>query len=106
MSSVCETVENIVGKAENAGCQHFLLFSQCFQKRSCPELFRKGIVWKRVKTDNDRELTYQYPSFPMKESMTKLKFYDTIKLMKICIIQKPNPLHSVHPFIWLSLLSK
>ena len=24
-------VENIVGKAENAGYQHFLLFPQCFQ---------------------------------------------------------------------------
>ena len=25
-------VENIVGKGENAGIQHFLLFPQCFQK--------------------------------------------------------------------------
>ena len=27
-----DRVENIVGKGENAGNQHFLLFSQCFQK--------------------------------------------------------------------------
>ena len=27
-------IENIVGKGENAGNQHFLLFSQCFQKVS------------------------------------------------------------------------
>ena len=27
-------VENIVGKGENAGYQHFLLFQQCFQKDS------------------------------------------------------------------------
>ena len=27
-----ELVENIVGKGENADYQHFLLFSQCFQK--------------------------------------------------------------------------
>ena len=27
-------VENIVGKGENAGYQHFLLFSPCFQKPS------------------------------------------------------------------------
>ena len=27
-------VENIVGKGENAGYQHFLLFPQCFQKYS------------------------------------------------------------------------
>ena len=25
-------IENIVGKGENAGCQHFLLFPQRFQK--------------------------------------------------------------------------
>ena len=25
-------IENIVGKEENAGYQHFLLFPQCFQK--------------------------------------------------------------------------
>ena len=28
------SVENIVGKGENAGYQHFLLFPQCFQKAS------------------------------------------------------------------------
>ena len=31
---VLERVENIVGKRENAGCQHFLFFPQCFQKAS------------------------------------------------------------------------
>ena len=29
---VYDRVENIVGKGENAGYQHFLLFPQCFQK--------------------------------------------------------------------------
>ena len=29
---VLKRVENIVGKGENAGYQHFLLFPQCFQK--------------------------------------------------------------------------
>ena len=28
---VLGSVENIVGKGENAGYQHFLLFPQCFQ---------------------------------------------------------------------------
>ena len=32
MISVFNRVENIVGKGENAGYQHFLLFPQCFQK--------------------------------------------------------------------------
>ena len=34
MISVFDRVENIVGKGENAGYQHFLLFPQCFQKLS------------------------------------------------------------------------
>ena len=29
---VCSRLENIVGKEENAGNQHFLLFPQCFQE--------------------------------------------------------------------------
>ena len=32
MISVFDRAENIVGKEENAGYQHFLLFPQCFQK--------------------------------------------------------------------------
>ena len=32
MISVADRVENMVGKGENAGNQHFLLFPQCFQK--------------------------------------------------------------------------
>ena len=38
-------VENIVGKGENAGYQHFLLFQQCFQKVSLVMLLKGGIVW-------------------------------------------------------------
>ena len=40
-----DRVEIIVGKGENAGCQHFLLFPQCFQKPSCPRSLKVGIVW-------------------------------------------------------------
>ena len=42
-------VENIVGKGENAGYQHFLLFPQCFQKFYAPESSKVGIVWQKVK---------------------------------------------------------
>ena len=35
MISVFDTVRNIVGKEENAGYQHFLLFPRCFQNTSC-----------------------------------------------------------------------
>ena len=38
-------VENIVGKGENAGYQHFLLFPQCFQKGTFSGSLRVGIVW-------------------------------------------------------------
>ena len=38
-------VENIAGKGENAGYQHFLLFPQCFQMASVLWLSKVGIVW-------------------------------------------------------------
>ena len=30
MGFICDRLENIFGKGENAGYQHFLLFQQCF----------------------------------------------------------------------------
>ena len=45
MISVFDRVENIVGKGENAGNQHFLLFPQCFQKASFLGSLEVGIVW-------------------------------------------------------------
>ena len=32
IKAVYHRIENIAGKEENAGCQHFRLFPQCFQK--------------------------------------------------------------------------
>ena len=43
MFSVNNWVENIVGKGENAGYQHFLLFPQCFQKASSNGLLKSGL---------------------------------------------------------------
>ena len=37
--------ENIVGKGENAGNQHFLLFPQCFQKAYFIDVLKVGVVW-------------------------------------------------------------
>ena len=45
MIGITDWVENIVGKGENAGNQHFLLFSQCFQKASFPGSLKVGVVW-------------------------------------------------------------
>ena len=41
-------VENIVGKGQNAGYQHFLLFPQCFQKVSSLESLKARIEWEGV----------------------------------------------------------
>ena len=38
-------VENLVGKGENAGHQHFLLFPQYFQKTSFPGSLKVRTVW-------------------------------------------------------------
>ena len=48
--SVFDRVENIVGKGENAGYQHFLLFLQCFEKASFPYMLKGVIVWEWVNT--------------------------------------------------------
>ena len=46
--------ENLVGKGENAGNQHFLLFPQCFKKASFSGLFKVPIAanWKGVCLQN------------------------------------------------------
>ena len=42
---VFHRIENIVGKEENAGYQHFLLFPQCFQKAFKFTVSKVVIVW-------------------------------------------------------------
>ena len=48
MVSLTDMIENIVGKGEIAGHQHFRLFPQCFQKASFPRSLKVGILWLRV----------------------------------------------------------
>ena len=46
MLSSFDRAENIVGKGENAGNQHFLLFPQCFKKSLLSKgLLKVVIVW-------------------------------------------------------------
>ena len=45
MISVFDRVENIVGKGENDGYQHFLPFPQCFQEASHTGSLKVVIVW-------------------------------------------------------------
>ena len=43
--SLLDRVENTVGKGENTGYQHFLLFLQCFLKPYALGALKVGIVW-------------------------------------------------------------
>ena len=45
MISLLDRIENTVGKGENAGYQHFLLFPQCFPKPSSLGSLKVRIVW-------------------------------------------------------------
>ena len=53
MISLYDGVETIVGRGENAGYQHFLLFPHWFQKASTIGLFGVRIVLERV--NNQKE---------------------------------------------------
>ena len=43
-----DRVENIVIKGENAGCQHFLLFSQWFQRSFSSSRYKSGFVVRLI----------------------------------------------------------
>ena len=45
VETVFDKVESIVGKGENAGYQHFLLFPQYFQKHFFLASLKVGIMW-------------------------------------------------------------
>ena len=48
-----DMAENIVGKGEKAGCQHFLLYPQCFQKASFSRLSKFGDCMVKDKEPNN-----------------------------------------------------
>ena len=49
MKLVSYRTENVVGKGESVGYQHFLLFPQCFHKASFSRSLKVGMLCKRVK---------------------------------------------------------
>ena len=51
-----DRTENTVGKEENAGYQHFLLFLQCFPKPPSLGSLKVGIVWLRVNPLPDHKI--------------------------------------------------
>ena len=58
MISLLDRIENIVGKGEDAGYLHFLLFPQCFQNASYTGSLKVVIVWKELNVDIFRLRTY------------------------------------------------
>ena len=62
--SVCDGVENILGRVENGGYQHFLLFPQYFQKAFSSRSFKsqdcmvKGYTKKKKKKPWKKEKDY------------------------------------------------
>ena len=63
MKFVIGWVENIVGKGQNAGFQHFLLFPQCFQQASFSGSLKVEIVSERVKSSSSLTLFQTSPGF-------------------------------------------
>ena len=53
---VFHRIENVVGKEENAGYQHFPLFPQCFQKAFSSSASKVIIVWYCFKRGPKSEL--------------------------------------------------
>ena len=59
MQFIIARVENIVEKGENAGYQHFLLFSQCFQKAFSSWVSNVIIGWKRLNSRVNCNITFR-----------------------------------------------
>ena len=66
---VFDRVENIVGKGENAGNRHFLLFPKCFQKASYLGFVKFDFVWDM------RLLFMEFMSARVGEKKTKKLWY-------------------------------
>ena len=89
--SVCEMVEHIMGKGENADNQHFLLFPPCFRKTSLSGLLNGtgsntakvimiGFVFESVESivENEKMVVTSIQSFPIRSS--KRFFLRVIKI--------------------------
>ena len=70
--------ENIVGKGENAGYQHFLLFSQCFQKAFfsglCVNSLPSGEIldWSKLKAFADDKLNVDEIMISLSDRIKKI----------------------------------
>ena len=79
--SLLYRVENFVGKGENAGYQHFLLFPHCFQNASClGPLKSQDCVVKSYK----RRLLWVGKSQDSVNPITKQQNFDQDQIESIC----------------------
>ena len=80
MVFVLDRRENILGKGENAGYNHFVLFPQCFRNGSSPWMLELGIVRYRVKKTPGCSLKGQVPN-------THLNYnHGTRVVLQVCVI--------------------
>ena len=74
-----DRLENIVGKGENAGYQHFLLFPQCFQNVFFGGLWTSRILWERVKLSGAWKIRFICKGmWPIMRKGTLLEFKKSI----------------------------
>ena len=71
--SLLDRVENIVGKGENAGYQHFLLFPHCFQKAASSGSLKVGLCSKGL-----NGMRGTGAQFPLKPFLNKPGFFCVI----------------------------
>ena len=78
-SSLSDRKENLLGKKENSGFQHFLLFPQCFQKPSFQGCLQSGLCGKEL---NERTfpLSKAEKTNPMMIQAKQPSEIDTVKL--------------------------
>ena len=83
-------IENIVGKGENAGYQHFPLFSQCFQKLSFLGMLKvrtvvelKQIRWQVLKFRGQLEIPEARMTNDYHDKMKLVTHYKILILLKL-----------------------
>ena len=82
--------ENIVGKGENAGDQHFLLFSQCFLLRQETDCTISAVF--NLSSANAFNLDQDKILFIVEELTIKLFICNYFRLKKTCLVQICPPL--------------
>ena len=94
-----ERIVKIVGKGENAGDQHFLLFPQCFQKALFRAVFESGLCGKGLTlyhtttTFNDSEKIFENIEGKEENFAEKGKYFSPTSLSNFFFL-----IRLVHPF--------